>query len=151
MVCFQRLVLLSVLEFFVSAPFDQCDQWKRNKGRAQSEPTHAKGHPEQVRYRPAPTFQSIFIFSKRVSPFSVLLEQLNLQTESFRFAAPGAHSPQINGQLTGHSHNGFPTRCSYWAHKEAEIMKVSFVRVGALKDDTVRVRGTALAPGDRVE
>ena len=30
-------------------------------------------------------------------------------------------------------------------------MKVSFVRVGALKDDTVRVRSTALAPGDQAD
>jgi len=28
---------------------------------------------------------------------SVPLEQLNLKAESFRFASPGAHKPQING------------------------------------------------------
>jgi hypothetical protein len=30
-------------------------------------------------------------------------------------------------------------------------MEVPFVRVGALKDDTVRVRSTALAPGDQAD
>jgi hypothetical protein len=34
-------------------------------------------------------------------------------------------------------------------HKEAEIMKASVVRVGTLKDDIVKVRGTALTPGDQ--
>ena len=48
----------------------------------------------------------MFIFSKRVL-LSVPLEQLNHQTESFGFAAPGAHAPKIDGQLTGHRHDGF--------------------------------------------
>jgi hypothetical protein len=48
----------------------------------------------------------VFISFKRVL-FSVPLEQLNLKTESLRFAAPGAHTPQINGQLACHSHDRF--------------------------------------------
>jgi hypothetical protein len=47
--------------------FDQCDLFGRGTfWRAQSKPTHAKGISEQVRHRAAPTFQSVFIFSKRV-------------------------------------------------------------------------------------
>src|SRR5882724_7806401 len=73
--------------------------WKRNKvGAAQSKASLAKGSG-QVRCR-ARTARS------KVSR-SVPLEQLNDQTESLRFAAPGAHAPQINGQLTCYRNDGF--------------------------------------------
>src|SRR5882762_8188310 len=80
---------------------------EEEQGRAQSKPTHASGHSEQVRHRAAPTFQSGFYFLKACSPFSVPLEELNLKTESLRFASPGAHTPQIDGQLACHRHNSF--------------------------------------------
>src|SRR6267143_3622576 len=54
-----------------------------------------------------PRSKVVFYFLKVCSPFSVPLEQLNLKTESFRFTSPGAHTPQIDGQLACHSHNSF--------------------------------------------
>src|SRR6267143_5320131 len=48
------------------------------EGAAQSKPTHASGHSEQVRHRAAPTFQSGFLFPfKRVLlsvPFELVLD-----------------------------------------------------------------------------
>jgi hypothetical protein len=35
---------------------------EEEQGRAQSKPTHAKEHPEQVRQRAAPTFRSGLMF-----------------------------------------------------------------------------------------
>ncbi len=64
----------------------------------------------QVRQRAAPTFQSGFNLSLGRVLLSVPLEQLNEQTESLRFAAPGAHAPQINGQLPRHRYDSFFAR-----------------------------------------
>ena len=65
----------------------------------------------QVRQRAAPTFQSGFNLSLGRVLLSVPLEQLKDQTESLRFAAPGAHAPQINGQLPRHRYDSFFARC----------------------------------------
>src|SRR6267143_4495736 len=42
---------------------------EEEQGRAQSKPTHASGHSEQVRHRAAPTFQSGFLFPQGVFSF----------------------------------------------------------------------------------
>ena len=47
--------------------FDQCDQWKRNKGRAQSKPTHTKGIRSRLDTGQRPVPKLVFISSKRVS------------------------------------------------------------------------------------
>ena len=70
-------------------------------GAAQSKASLAKGSG-QVRCQARTT-------RSKVSR-SVPLEQLNDQTESFGFAAPGAHAPQINGQLACHRNDGFLAR-----------------------------------------
>jgi hypothetical protein len=49
--------------------FDQCDLLEEEQRRAQSKPTHAKAHSEQVRHRAAPTFQSGFLFPQSVFSF----------------------------------------------------------------------------------
>jgi hypothetical protein len=47
------------------------------------------------------------MFPQRRVLLSVPLEQLNLKTEDFWFAALRAHPPQIDSQLPGYRHDGF--------------------------------------------
>src|SRR5882724_2488078 len=98
--------------------FDQCDQCGRGSpnpdgryGRAQSKPTHTKSVRSRLDTGQRPR-SKMFLFPFKRVLLSVPLEQLNDQTESFRFAAPGAHSPQIDGQLASYSHDGFFARRS---------------------------------------
>jgi hypothetical protein len=54
-----------------------------------------------------PRSKVVFISSRRVLLSLFPSFQLNLQTESLRFTAPGAHTPQIDGQLACHSYDRF--------------------------------------------
>src|SRR5437867_13124466 len=88
--------------------FDQCDQVEEERKGAPNLIRRTRRVSGQVRQRAAPTFQSGFNLGRVL--LSVPLEQLNLETEDFWFAAPGAHAPQINGQLPRHRYDSFFAR-----------------------------------------
>jgi hypothetical protein len=98
---FRWFILLSVHPAVAGGPFDQCDHFrKRRSDAAQSKASLAKKESEQVRRRAL--IATLQAFKDLFPSF-----QLNHQTESLRFAAPGAHAPQINGQLPRHSYDRF--------------------------------------------